>query len=73
MLLIQNPHNLSLTSAGGKTLTINGNIAVKEKLSLSGGGISNRLKINGSGKISLAKPHNTPDPSRDFYKLILEI
>ncbi|MGI5061648.1 hypothetical protein E4N89_11840 [Treponema denticola] len=62
-------HNLSLTSAGGKTLTINGNIAVKEKLSLSGGGISNRLKINGSGKISLAKPHNTPDPSREFLQI----
>ncbi|UTC93969.1 hypothetical protein E4N83_12005 [Treponema denticola] len=62
-------HNLSLTSAGGKTLTINGNITVKEKLSLSGGGISNRLKINGSGKISLAKPHNTPDPSREFLQI----
>lgn len=62
-------HNLSLTSAGGKTLTINGNITIKEKLSLSGGGISNRLKINGSGKISLAKPHNTPDPSREFLQI----
>lgn len=63
-------HNLSLTGAGGKTLTINGNITVENALKLSGGGISNRLIINGTGKISLKTDHSGhTDPSRQFLKI----
>ncbi|EMB33220.1 hypothetical protein KP612_11980 [Treponema denticola] len=62
--------NLSLTGAGGKTLTINGNITVENALKLSGGGISNRLIINGTGKISLKTDHSGhTDPSRQFLKI----
>ena len=63
-------HNLSLTGAGGKTLTINGKITVENALKLSGGGISNRLIINGTGKISLKTDHiGHTDPSRQFLKI----
>ena len=62
--------NLSLTGAGGKKLTINGNITVENALKLSGGGISNRLIINGTGKISLKTDHSGhTDPSRQFLKI----
>lgn len=63
-------HNLKCTSAGGKTLTINGNITVENALKLSGGGTSNRLIINGTGKISLKTDHSGhTDPSRQFLKI----
>ena len=63
-------HNLKCTSAGGKTLTINGNITIENALKLSGGGTSNRLKINGTGKISLKTDHSGhTDLSRQFLKI----
>ncbi|MGI5062878.1 hypothetical protein E4N95_05210 [Treponema denticola] len=63
-------HNLSLTGAGGKTLTINGKITVENALKLSGGGTSNRLIINGTGKISLKTDHSGhTDLSRQFLKI----
>lgn len=63
-------HNLKCTSAGGKTLTINGNITIENALKLSGGGTSNRLIINGTGKISLKTDHSGhTDLSRRFLKI----
>ena len=63
-------HNLECTGATGKTLTINRKITVKNALKLSGGGTSNRLIINGTGKISLKTDHSGhTDPSRQFLKI----
>ena len=63
-------HNLECTGAVGKTLTINGKITVENALKLSGGGTSNRLIINGTGKISLKTDHSGhTDPSRQFLKI----
>ena len=63
-------HNLECTGAVGKTLTINGKITVENALKLSGGGTSNRLIINGTGKISLKIDHSGhTDPSRQFLKI----
>lgn len=63
-------HNLECTGATGKTLTINRKITVENALKLSGGGISNRLIINGTGKISLKTDHSGhTDPSRQFLKI----
>ena len=63
-------YNLELLGAGGKTLTINGNITVENALKLSGGGTSNRLNITGSGEISLKTDHSGhTDPSRQFLKI----
>ncbi|AAS10659.1 MULTISPECIES: FlgD immunoglobulin-like domain containing protein [Treponema] len=63
-------HNLECTGAVGKTLTINGKITVENALKLSGGGTSNRLIINGTGKISLKTDHSGhTDLSRQFLKI----
>lgn len=63
-------HNLECTGATGKTLTINRKITVENALKLSGGGTSNRLIINGTGKISLKTDHSGhTDPSRQFLKI----
>ncbi|MGI0511274.1 FlgD immunoglobulin-like domain containing protein [Treponema denticola] len=63
-------HNLECTGATGKTLTINRKITVENALKLSGGGISNRLIINGTGEISLKTDHSGhTDPSRQFLKI----
>ena len=63
-------HNLECTGATGKTLTINRKITVENALKLSGGGTSNRLIINGTGKISLKTDHSGhTDLSRQFLKI----
>ena len=65
-------HNLECTGATGKTLTINGKITVKNALKLSGTAANNtdRLIINGTGKISLKTDHSGhTDPSRRFLKI----
>ena len=65
-------HNLECTGAAGKILTINRKITVKNTLKLSGTAANNtdRLIINGTGKISLKTDHSGhTDPSRRFLKI----
>ena len=64
-------HKLTLTNAGGKTLTIKNEITVAD-LDISGSAENNLLKIEGPGKITLGTNHTAPSapgtpPQKGYY------